>query len=276
MKVLPISVITVARNAEATIDDSLSSIQKNNPAEIIVVDGNSSDRTVEITRKYTGRIYSDDGRGLAHARQLGAEQATQEYISYIDADITLPPGTLATMLDEFQSSPYVSISARIKAGSRPAYYWERATHEHVQIIFSRGNTICLAASLLKRDTILKYGFDPLFPLLDDTELIYSLSKDRYKFGISSACAYHYHRANLKGFAKQRFVNGRGKAQFLWKYGLWHPTMWTPLLTIYMLGFCLIKGKPNLIPYFLLGGIIETAGIMKGFLELVRDRRNRRV
>ncbi len=270
MKILPISVITVARNAEDTIADCLSSIQRNNPAEIVVVDGNSSDRTVEIAKKYTKRIYSDEARGLSYARQLGAEQATQEYISYIDADIVLPPGTLATMFDEFKAPRCAVISAQQIVGTSSTY-WEQAMKEHVQFISSRGDTVGLAASLLKRDTILKYRFDPLFPLLDDIELKYSLSKHGHRFRVSSAFAYHYHKADLKALVKQRFVNGRGKAQFLWKYGLLHPTMWTPLTTVYMLGFSLIKGKPNLTLYFLLCGIIETAGIVRGFFELIVRR-----
>lgn len=270
MEVLPVSVITVTRNAEDTIEDCLSSIQRNNPAEIIVVDGNSRDRTVEIAKKYTERIYSDEGIGLTYARQLGAERATQEYISYVDADIVLPPGTLATMLQEFKASGYATISAQIKAGS-PSTYWERAMKEHIQIIFSRGNVLGLATCLLKRDTIMKYPFDPRFPRIDDAVLIRELSKDGHRFGVSSAFAYHYHKADLKGFYRQRFVNGRAKAQFLWKYGLLHLTMWTPLTTAYMLGFCLIKGKPDLIPYFLLGGIIETGGMAKGFFELLVRR-----
>ncbi len=274
MTKIPASVIVVTRNAEETIEDCLSSIQRNNPAEIIVVDGNSSDRTVEIAKKYTERIYSDEGIGLTYARQLGAEQATQEYICYVDADVVLPPGTLATMLQEFKASQYISMRAQ-KAAGKISTYWERAAEEHIQIMVSRGDTLGLATCLLKRETILEYPFDPRFPRADDIDLKRRLSRDGYKFGVSSAVAYHYHRDDLKGFVKQRFVNGRGKAQFIWKYRLLDPRMWTPLTTVYMLGFSLIKGKPNLIPYFLLGGITETAGMIKGFLEMIRENPGKR-
>jgi len=140
--------------------------------------------------------------------------------------------------------------------------------EHIQIIFSRGNILGLAASLFKRDTILKYPFDFRFPLQDDGDLRRRLTKDGYILGISSALAYHYHKADLRGFTRQRFVNGRGKAQRLWKHRQLNPLTWMPLNTVYMFGFCLIKGKPNLIPYFLLDGVITTTGMVKGFFELV--------
>lgn len=270
METLTISVIIVAKNAERTIGDCLVSIQNNKPAEIIVVDGNSSDRTVEIAKTYTDRVYSDEGKGLAYARQLGAEQATQEYISYIDADIVLPEGTLPTMLNEFQVSGYAAVSTRQIVDS-PSTYLERANQEHIQIMFSRRNILGLAANLLKRDTILEYPFDPRFPLLDDGELKRRLVKDGHKLGVSSAFVYHNHKLDLKGFARQRFVNGRSWAQFVRKHGLlWllNPTAWAPVAMVYMVGFSLVKGKPHLIPYFLLNGIIQTVGMAKGSFELV--------
>ena len=139
----------------------------------------------------------------------------------------------------------------------------------------RGNILGLAACLLRRDTILKYRFDPLYSLLDDSELIRNLSKDKHKFGVSSTFVYHHHKADLKGYAKQRFINGRGKAQYLGKYGLLHPTMWSPLLAVYMLGYSVVKGKLNLFPYFFVGGVVETAGMFKGFYELTVKKINKK-
>jgi len=43
MEKLPISVIVITKNVEMIIDDCLDSVKKNNPAEIVIVDGNSSD-----------------------------------------------------------------------------------------------------------------------------------------------------------------------------------------------------------------------------------------
>ena len=63
MEKLPISVIIVAKNAERTIEECLEKIRRNDPVEIIIIDGDSTDRTVEIARKFTRRIYSDGGRG---------------------------------------------------------------------------------------------------------------------------------------------------------------------------------------------------------------------
>ncbi len=267
---LPISVIIIARNAEKTLDDCLKSVQGNSPAEIILVDGNSADRTVEIAQEYTQKVHSDKGRGESYARQLGAEQATQEYIAYVDSDVVLTDGALATMLTEFQGSEYVSLRAHVSPGMEHLNYWEQAQHQHSQWRHVE-HRIGTLACLFRRETILQYGFD-LSPggLLDDVDLEFRLLKAGYIFGASTALVYHRHRANLKSLAWRKFKDGRGMSLFILKHGPWYAGYWPPLTTVYWLAICLIKGKPSLIPYFLVDGAAKTAGMAKGFLELIGE------
>lgn len=275
MERLPISVIVVARNAERTIDDCLDSIQRDNPAEIIVIDGNSTDRTVEIAKRYTDRIYSDEGKGLSFARQLGAERATQEYIAYVDSDVTLTEGALATMLAEFQSSSYISIHAQMSPDTKWSNYWEWAQDQHAQVSQSHlQDYIGMLTCLFRRETILGYRFDFSLDLsergMDDLDLELRLMRDGYKFGTSSAVCSHHHRVNLKSLARHQFLVAALAPRYIRKYGLWHARFWSPLATIYWLGYCLIKGKLRLIPYFLVNGIIQTAGMVKGFFEIIGE------
>jgi len=271
----PISVIIVAKNAESTIEKCLDSVRRNNPAEVIVVDGNSTDKTVEIAGKYTDRIYSDEGRGKSYARQLGVEQARQEYITYVDTDVVLTEGALTTMLAEFQSSGYVSIRAQVSPGIKHLNYWEWAQHQHHQLRHIEHH-IGTAACLFRRDILLKYGFELSYGgCLDDQDLEFRLRREGYKFGISSALAYHQERASLQSLIKQRFLYGRVAPYYIWKYGPWHAGFWPPGVTLYWFAICLIKGKPKLIPYFILDGIVQTAGMMKGFFELVSEVLRRR-
>ena len=109
-----ISVVICAKNAEKTIVITLESIIKNNPFEIIVVDGDSKDNTVNVARKYTDRIYSDQNKGLAYARQLGAEKAQGNYIAYIDSDTELPnKNVLSTLYKELCGNNWVAIHTQL-------------------------------------------------------------------------------------------------------------------------------------------------------------------
>lgn len=281
MEALPVSVIIIARNAESTIEECLDSVQRNNPAEIIVVDGVSSDRTVEIARGYTEGVYSDSGRAKAYARQLGAEQATQEYIAYVDADVVLTEGCLATMLAELQGADFIAISARqlLPSAKRPNY-WEWANYQHHRYgsnLRPPRDYLGLAACLFRRETILKYGFDISGRMrdVDDLDLALRLRREGYKFGISSASVYHNHREDFKGFVRYRFFLGKVYVQYIRRWGPWHTGVWVPIVMLYWLGFCLVKGKLKLIPYFAVNGVVRTAGMVKGFAELIGEALGRR-
>ncbi len=78
-------------NNEDTIDKCLSSIANQDypGVEIIVVDGYSKDKTLEIAKKYTNKIFFDSGL-LGSARQTGVEKATGKVVALFDSDIIIP------------------------------------------------------------------------------------------------------------------------------------------------------------------------------------------
>lgn len=78
-------------NNEDTIDRCLVSIVEQDypDIEIIIIDGNSKDKTVEIAQKYTSHIYRDPGT-YGSACQTGVDHSTGEIIALFDSDIVLP------------------------------------------------------------------------------------------------------------------------------------------------------------------------------------------
>ncbi|MCS6830166.1 MAG: methyltransferase domain-containing protein [bacterium] len=87
---LPVSVIVHTRNEEHNIAECLDCV-KNWAGEIIVMDMESTDRTVEIARRYTDKVYHHP---LVHdfdlARNASAQHARYEWILYVDADERVP------------------------------------------------------------------------------------------------------------------------------------------------------------------------------------------
>lgn len=267
MENLPISVIIIAKNAERTMEECLSAVKKSNPAEIIVVDGNSTDRTVKIARRYTEHIYPDEGKGIGYARQLGAEMASQEYIAYVDSDIFLTEGALATMFSDFEASDYTCVAAQPLPTRHPSY-WERRRYEHY--LLSRKPGVSLGAGLWRRETILKYRFDPFMKGGEDPDLQFRLGRG-HKYGTSLAFVYHSpHKTGVNLFIRQ----GWDMARLAWKHGLFKLRLCPPLLMLYRLGFCLLHGKPQLIPYIVLGGIFSSLGMVKGFIEIIKNPEDR--
>lgn len=86
-----ISVITVSFNAVYFIEQTIQSVlfQTYPNIEYIVIDGSSTDGTVDIIRKYENRLaywHSKPDRGLAHAFNLGFSHCHGEWIVYLNAD----------------------------------------------------------------------------------------------------------------------------------------------------------------------------------------------
>lgn len=95
---------------EQTLDACLASIaaQDYPDVELVIVDGGSTDRTVDIAREYTEDVYFDDGL-LGSARQTGFERSTGTLVGLFDADVYLPHESwLRTAVEYFNFSDHVS------------------------------------------------------------------------------------------------------------------------------------------------------------------------
>ncbi len=84
-----LSVVVITKNEETNIGRCLESMSWAD--EIIMVDSQSTDRTVEIAQQYGAKIYSPEWRGFGPAKQAGLDHATQEWAFSIDADEAATP-----------------------------------------------------------------------------------------------------------------------------------------------------------------------------------------
>jgi hypothetical protein len=86
---LDVSVIIPTWNEEKYIPKCLRSLRRqmrNKPLEVIVVDGGSSDRTVEIAKKLADKVLVEPEKPVGAARNVGAEHASGTILAFIDAD----------------------------------------------------------------------------------------------------------------------------------------------------------------------------------------------
>ncbi len=91
-----VSVIVPALNEEKYLERCLRSIrdQTFEDFELIVCDNGSTDRTVEVARKYADRVIVERKKGRAHARNRGVKIARGEILMFLDADVMVPPNFL--------------------------------------------------------------------------------------------------------------------------------------------------------------------------------------
>ena len=86
-----LSVVLAVRNEEGNIARCLDSV-KGIADEIIVMDEYSTDKTVEIAKKYSAKIYLESHHDLFHiTKQKALEKATGDWILQLDADEVVTP-----------------------------------------------------------------------------------------------------------------------------------------------------------------------------------------
>ncbi|MCX6043477.1 MAG: glycosyltransferase, partial [Chloroflexi bacterium] len=105
---MPISVIVVVRNGERFLAEALASIgaQTCKPAEVIVVDGGSTDQSVAIASSFPWvRLIHQTDRGLAAARNQGVQAAAGDLLAFLDADDLWEIDKLARQADYLAAQP---------------------------------------------------------------------------------------------------------------------------------------------------------------------------
>ena len=91
-----ISCCIVCLNEEENIQDCLESVRWCD--EIVVVDSFSQDQTVEICRGYAQRVIQRKWKGYVDQKSFAVDQATHDWVLYIDADERVTPGLRDEMI----------------------------------------------------------------------------------------------------------------------------------------------------------------------------------
>ena len=112
---LPVSVQICTLNEEGNIGECLETVVANDPEEIVVIDGGSTDRTVEIAESMGARVLAPGRLGLGPSRQLGYRSTTSRYTAFVDADDRLGPDWLATMVRELEAGGYSALQSSLRA-----------------------------------------------------------------------------------------------------------------------------------------------------------------
>ncbi len=115
-----VSVIVPTYNEEGFIERTLKALRNVGAHEVVVVDGGSEDRTLEIARRYADVVESSSSfDSPAKARNAGIRFSTGEIVAFIDADTVVSTSWLVTILDCF------SRSEEVVGATGPAYPLER-------------------------------------------------------------------------------------------------------------------------------------------------------
>jgi dolichol-phosphate hexosyltransferase len=113
-------VVIPAKNEELTIGDVIKSVQQYTN-DIILIDGQSSDRTREIAGSLGVRVIQDDGKGKGSALRLAIRSLNADILVFIDGDGSHNPADIPKLIAPIKNGEAdLVVASRILGGSDEA------------------------------------------------------------------------------------------------------------------------------------------------------------
>ena len=268
-----ISVAIPVRNEADKIGQCLEAVfsQSLKPHEVIIVDGHSTDGTVEKVTKFPIKLFYEDAHSesrIGRGRQIGVEKAEGEYIAFTDADCIPDRNWLEGLVGEFEQG-IVGVGGGMRSVGKGL--WERS----VNLVFStflgsatsvQGRffktkrfvrSISACNSMYRREDVLMVGgINADLPGAEDRELNKRLSKLGNLLYTPKAVVLHQHSWTPTKFVGK--VYGYGEQRGMIR--IWDLQVVPPLILPF-LGLSLI-----FTPWFLVAmvglylALIESMGI----------------
>ena len=157
-----LTVIIPAKDEAETIGHVLKELPRDLIDEIIVVDGHSTDDTVDVVRRAGVRVITQEGKGYGNGVRTGLKHATGRYVTFLDADGSYDPAALKVLLD------------RIREGYDVVFSRYDVKHHHpLRNLGSRFNNAVASVLLGKDRSLYLSSFKAIDRFLIDEILKYS-------------------------------------------------------------------------------------------------------
>jgi len=178
-----VTIIMPAWNRARYIREALDSLLEDtwSPKEIIVVDDGSTDETAAIVNSFPQvRYIYQEHQGVSVARNTALENATGEYVTFLDSDDIWVPGRIAFSINFFEDNPeldyilakqelFLEKGCVVPEGFRPSRFGNPEQSEGTPVLMAR--RACF-------DRIGK--FNPLFRKCEDLEWVARASDEGLK------------------------------------------------------------------------------------------------
>jgi glycosyltransferase involved in cell wall biosynthesis len=187
MNLPEVSIVTVSFNVVNTIENTiLSVINQTYPnIEYIIIDGGSTDGTVDIIKKYDDKIsywISEPDNGIYDAMNKGIDNATGEWINFMNTGDCFVNNEVLSKIFTNEYTKNIGVifgdSLNVLEGEK-YYYISKPFYKAKQYCPEKG--ICHQSIFVKTPLAKKYKFDLRYKISADYDMVYKIYKDYIKF-----------------------------------------------------------------------------------------------
>lgn len=287
---MDVSIVIPTKNNADILERCLKSIQNldfEGEVEVVIVDRNSTDGTVDIAKKYGCRLIFEDKGTISYARDVGVRNANGKFIAFTDADCAVDRNWIKELIKhfdedvaavggpnitpeddtEFAKSVGLVLSFLSKPGSRYGL-----VEDKVMEIYH--NPTC---NVMYRKEVLEEvgGFNYDLVTVDDEELDYRIKKRGYRIlYTSSARVDHYRRPTWRKFIRMAYNYGVGRMQAIKLHndmGRWFH--YTPSLIILLIVALLALSVYNSLSLWIALGLLVAGGAGISMMSMYSVRNN---
>jgi glycosyltransferase involved in cell wall biosynthesis len=215
-----LTVVILTYNSARTIAACLSSVarQTRPPAEILVVDDDSTDETLALVQKFAAdsatpvRVLRNGRRNISRGRNLGIAATRTPLLAFLDSDAYAEPEWVAALIAAFASPEVAIVGGEVLAA--------HATRFAAAVAISDGAVRDLAASgtilfttcnmALHTGRVGGHRFDERWVYAEDVEYVHRVGGAVIA---PAARVWHESRATVRGYLRQMYQYGLWKVRY---------------------------------------------------------------
>lgn len=179
-----VTVVTVTYNAEKYLEETIKSViaQDYPNIEYIIIDGASSDGTIDIIKKYKKYIsywISEPDNGIYYAMNKGIDIATGEWINFMNAGDSFSSNNILTLISKHFTFDYEMIYGGFNFIDQ---FNNLSYNQPLDLYYIWEKMPCCHQSIFIKTSIIKYyKYDTHYKINSDLDLLLKIYTNKHKY-----------------------------------------------------------------------------------------------